>query len=137
MMKVLLNTRSNIGYVKGLSMWPNLVPGDILKTQPRLACMLKPDMITVLNSNPEEKTIVHRIQTVRNFSNCVIVSTYGDRGGKDPERYIFSSHDITESVSGVLRAGRYRTVSKLKLPLFLSYKFSTRLLCWIVRHFFW
>ncbi len=132
-----LGSRSSIGYVRGFSMWPNLIPGDILRTRPTEARLLRPGMVAVLPVLDEGKSIVHRIRTVRNFSGSVIVSTYGDRGGKDPDPFIIPSGCSVAEVNGVLRKGRYRKITRWFVPGFLSCKFAVMIFCWIVRRIFW
>jgi len=136
-MAVRLGSRSNIGYVRGFSMWPNLIPGDILKTQIMKADQLRPGMIAVLPIHGECNSIVHRIRTVRNFQGSIVVSTYGDRAGKDFALSVLHSSDRIKAVCGVLRGGRYRKITRWRIPAFLSTEFSVRLACRIVRRVFW
>jgi hypothetical protein len=125
------------GWVKGLSMWPNLIPGDILQVAECRSVDLKPGMIAVFPGNGKEQFIVHRVVRARNSFSGVVVTSAGDWSGIDNERSHFKHDDIVKKVTGVLRKGRYRSVTRFHVYAFLSRVPLSGIYCGIVRRFFW
>ncbi|NOQ23229.1 MAG: hypothetical protein GQ565_11350 [Candidatus Aegiribacteria sp.] len=125
------------GWVKGLSMWPNLIPGDILRAEECQAQNLKPGMIAVFAAEGGEHFIVHRVVSVRISSDNTVVQSAGDRSGLDEGQWRFISSDHVTMVTGVLRRGKYHNVGSLSIPMFLSPSLLVRIYCGIVRKLFW
>ncbi len=125
------------GWVKGLSMWPNLVPGDILKAEDIPVVELKAGMIAVFSKADKELLIVHRVLSTRKTRNEFIVESGGDRSGPDEEEWHFSTSDRIKKVTSVLRRGNYRRVGDISVPAVLSPPLVVRLHCGIVRRLFW
>ena len=96
------------GYVKGTSMWPELIPGDILKAERAIPADLNPDDIIVLNYR-SENPVVHRLTSFKELSsNTFELHTAGDRGGADPPAQISGNEKLLR-VTGVLRNRRWKT----------------------------
>jgi len=133
-MKVGKNLR---GWVRGFSMWPNLIPGDILRTVPWPADLLRPGMIAVFPEEGQDGDTVHRVISVRNCSCFSVVATAGDRSGMDEMKRRIEGGMCVGRVTGVLRLGRYRPVSRLKVPEMISPIPVVSIVCGIVRRFFW
>ena len=125
------------GSVRGFSMWPNLIPGDILRAEDCSAENLIPGMIAVFPEPEENGDTVHRVVSVRNFSRFSIVVTEGDRSGRDEASRWFDKNSRLKMVTGVLRRGRYRPVTDFRVPEPLSPGFVVRLVCGIVRRMCW
>ena len=117
-------------------MWPNLIPRDILKAEDIPVVDLKAGMIAVF-SKTDEFHIVHRILSVRHFTDEIIVESGGDRSGPDEEKWHFASTDRVKIVTGVLRLGHYRDIRSVSIPVVLSPPLVVRLYCGIVRRLFW
>ena len=104
------------GYVKGTSMWPELIPGDILKAVRVLSAELNPGEIIVLNYRTDSP-VVHRLISIEEGSNSDIeLHTAGDRGGADFPARIFKSEELLR-VIGVLKKGKWKTPGKKPFPL--------------------
>lgn len=116
-------------------MWPNLIPGDILRAVECPVENLRPGMIAVFSDNGQ--LIVHRVIRVGNYSGLTVVTTAGDRSGLDSSKRCFDSSDRVTVVTGVLRKGAYRRVGCLVVPLFLSPSVVVRYQSAIVRRFMW
>ena len=125
------------GWVKGLSMWPNLIPGDILKAEDIRVTELEPGMIAVFSKTDEEFLIVHRVLGVQQSDKEVTVESGGDRSGPDGTEWHFAHSDSIKKVTGVLRRGDYRRISNISIPAALSPPLIVRLYCGIVRRLFW
>ena len=125
------------GWVKGLSMWPNLIPGDILKAEEIPVVELKPGMIAVFCKPNDKLLVVHRVLSVRNTDEGVTVESGGDRSGPDETEWCFSSSDRIRKVTRVLRRGNYRRVGHMSVPAVFSAPLVVRLYCGIVRRLFW
>jgi len=125
------------GWVRGLSMWPNLIPGDILRASECHASDLRPGMIAVFPGDEVSRFIVHRVARVWNYSGTVVVVSAGDRSGLDDERRLLNPCDTVKIVKGVLRKGRYRCVTSIRVsPELFTMPFA-KIYCGIVRRFFW
>ncbi|MCD4847802.1 MAG: S24/S26 family peptidase [Candidatus Aegiribacteria sp.] len=125
------------GYVKGTSMWPELIPGDILKAIRVLPDDLNPDEIIVLDYR-RDNPVVHRITTIKEVSNSNIeLHTAGDRGGADPPSLIFRNEELLR-VIGVLRKGIWKTPGRRPYPLASVIPgIILRVHCKLVRKLFW
>jgi hypothetical protein len=118
-------------------MWPNLVPGDILKAEDVQATEIRPGMIAVLSRADEGITIVHRILRVCRTEQEIVVETGGDRSGPDEAEWHFSFSDEIKRVTAVLRRGSYCRISCFSVPTVLSPLPVVKLHCRIVRKLFW
>lgn len=117
-------------------MTPSLVHGDLLRTEIRPAHALKPGMICVLS--PEKGTpVVHRIAGIRNFRRFIIVRTMGDSSGMDDQRWLMENGCSVETVTGVLRAGKYRRVYDLSALSRTGIELLRKRLSAIVRFLWW
>ncbi len=130
-------THEGRGRVKGLSMWPNLIPGDILKAEDIPVAELKAGMIAVFSREDNELLIVHRVLSIRKTRNEFIVESGGDRSGPDEAEWCFSISDRIKKVTCVLRRANYRRVGHISVPAVLSPPLVVRLHCGIVRRLFW
>ncbi|MCK5131114.1 MAG: hypothetical protein KAR40_03055 [Candidatus Sabulitectum sp.] len=130
-------THKDLGWVKGLSMWPNLIPGDILKAENIPVTELKAGMIAVFLKADEELFVVHRVLSVRKSNNEFVVESGGDRSGPDDAEWHFASIDRIKRVTAILRRGSYRSIGSVLIPLALSPSLVVRLHCGIVRRLFW
>ncbi|MCP4648234.1 MAG: hypothetical protein GY852_10975, partial [bacterium] len=65
------------GWVKGNSMWPNLISGDILSAATIKASTLRPGMILVFGNWDSPRPIVHRVKSIRNLNGTLYVTTAG------------------------------------------------------------
>ena len=92
------------GYIKGLSMWPALLPGDMLRALPEKAENLEHGDVIVIkpfSSNP----IVHRFMRIVYLSDRKpIIITAGDRSGRDSPRAVDGN---ILKVKGVLRLKKW------------------------------
>lgn len=125
------------GWVRGRSMWPNLIPGDILKTRLVPVNELKTGMIAVFPNEKEIGKIVHRIVSIRNCNGFFLVRTAGDKSGVDMRPYELTGECKLKTVTGVLRRGKYRRCTAFILPESVASDFFVRLLCRIVRRVLW
>ena len=125
------------GWVKGFSMWPNLIPGDILRAENFPAEDLEPGMIAVFPEHGETGDTVHRIVSLRNCSGFSVVVTAGDRSGIDTAKRYIQKGTQLKRITGVLRMGKYRRATSLHVPELLSPLPVVRLVSGIVRRFFW
>ena len=125
------------GYVKGTSMWPELIPGDILKAIRVLPDDLNPDEIIVLNYR-SENPVVHRLISIEEGSiSNIELHTAGDRGGTDPSAQISRNEELLK-VIGVLRKGRWKTPGEKPFPLASQIPcVIVRVHCKLVRKLFW
>jgi len=130
-------TREQRGWVRGLSMWPNLIPGDILKAEDIPVAELKAGMIVVFPETDRNKHIVHRVLSVQNVSGEFVVESGGDRSGPDETQWYFASTDTITRVTGVLRQGHYRSIGSVSIPAVLSPPLLVRLHCGLVRKLLW
>ena len=128
---------ANRGWVKGLSMWPNLIPFDILSSKYVAARDLKPGMIVVFPNKYGSGFHVHRILSIRNFPSGIVVKSCGDSSGIDEDFLIMNHQGMIRIVNGVLRAGRYRLVSSFVIPCFSMREALVTLYNRIVRRIFW
>ena len=104
------------GYVKGTSMWPELIPGDILRAVRVLPADLSIDEIIVLNYRTDNP-VVHRLISIREGSNgSVELNTTGDRGGADTPALISKNEELLK-VIGVLHKGKWKTPGRKPFPL--------------------
>lgn len=125
------------GRVKGLSMWPNLIPGDILKAKDAPVTELKAGMIAVFSKPDKDFLIVHRVLSVRNTEEKITVESGGDRSGADEAEWHFTSRERIRIVTDVLRRGSYHSVGCISIPAALSPPLVVRFYCGIVRRLFW
>ncbi len=123
--------------VKGLSMWPALISGDILKAKKTMTKDLEPSDIIVLHLE-STRPIVHRIREIEVLEgSSIILRTAGDRAGFDPPDEVGRNQELLR-VIGVLRRGRWKKVMS-RLPQFICSMpyFVIRLHCAYVRKFQW
>ncbi len=125
------------GWVKGFSMWPNLIPGDILKAEECQIRDLKSGMIAVFPNEGRERFVVHRVVSVRDQSGMTLVIAAGDRSGVNDDDRNLKSSKMIRIVTGVLRRGKYRSVTRFSFPVLLSPAPVIRFYCTIVRKLFW
>lgn len=125
------------GRVIGLSMWPNLIDGDILSAREIPASEIRPGMITVFRDADGKNPVVHRVRAARNSMNTVFVTTSGDNSGKDAYARVISQLDKVTVVNGVLRIGRYRKITRFYLCKPLNCRFLVRLHRFLVRNWMW
>jgi hypothetical protein len=118
-------------------MWPNLIPGDILKAEDIPITELEPGMIAVFSKTDEELLIVHRVLGVHNSDKEVTVESGGDRSGPDGTEWHFDPEERITKATGVLRRGNYRRIGRLSIPAAISPSLIVRLHCGIVRRLFW
>ncbi len=130
-------THKDLGWVKGLSMWPNLIPGDILKAEDIPVAELKAGMIAVFSKTEKELLIVHRVLSVHNTDKEVIVESGGDRSGPDEAAWHFHPSDRIKKVTAVLRRGSYRNIGSMLIPPLFSPALVVRVHCGMVRRLFW
>ena len=125
------------GYVKGTSMWPELIPRDILRAEIVKAEAISPGDIVVI-SYRSDNPFVHRLTAkITNSNNSLILFTGGDRSGEDPQTVMRIEEELLR-ITGVLRKGIWKVLKRKPFPL--SSKFPNlivRLHCKIVREFFW
>ena len=124
------------GYVRGLSMWPNLIPRDIFKTEEIPIQKLKPQMIALF-PEPNNTFIVHRVLSIKHNKDKIIVNTGGDRSGPDKDNWSYQPNATLLIVTGVLRKGQYRTITKTKIPRLFSPNIIIRIYNKIIRTLFW
>ncbi len=61
-----MSRKGELGWVRGISMWPNLLPGDILRAEPVPAGDIRPGMVVVFPGNRAGGgPFVHRVLSVR------------------------------------------------------------------------
>jgi len=125
------------GWVKGISMWPNLIPGDILKAVDTPVAELKAGMIIVFPEKDRENHIVHRVLSIRNVGNEFVIESGGDRSGPDDVKWYYASTDRLRMVTSVLRRGHYRSIGSISIPAVLSPPLLVRVHCGFVRRLFW
>ena len=130
-------TRKDLGWVKGLSMWPNLIPGDVLRAEEIPVAELKAGMIAVFFKAEEELLVVHRVLSVQDSDKEVIVESGGDRSGPDDTPWHFLASDRIKKVTAVLRRGSYRSIGSVLIPSVFSPSLVVRLHCSVVRRLFW
>jgi len=125
------------GWVKGLSMWPNLIPGDILKAREIPVAELEAGMIVVFPGTDRENPVVHRVLSIQNTNNELVIKSGGDRSGPDEAQWNFAPTDRIRMVTGVLRRGHYGRISSVSIPAVLSPSLLVRVYCGLVRRLFW
>jgi hypothetical protein len=94
-------------------------------------------MIVVFPGTGRENHIVHRVLSIRNANNELVIKSGGDRSGPDEAQWYFASTDRIRMVTGVLRRGRYRSISSISIPAVLSPSLLVRFYCGFVRRLFW
>ena len=125
------------GYVKGTSMWPELIPRDILRAEIAKAEAISPGDIVVLGCR-SDNPVVHRLVAKRKQAdNSFILFTGGDRSGEDPTTVIGIEEELLK-VKGILRKGTWKKPGRKPIPLSSTLPdFFLRLHCKIVKKFFW
>lgn len=118
-------------------MWPTLITNDILRTVKITASDLLPGDIVVL---PEKngKQVIHRlISKLKESRSSLILSTAGDRSGKDEPVRISTDKELLK-ITDVLRKGAWKTPGRKHLPYCFRFpNIIVRLHCKIVRELFW
>ena len=95
------------GHVKGYSMWPCFIPGDILRAGEVRVGQLSAGDIVVLDSD-SSTPVVHRLKKMNmNENGTVTLVTEGDRSGQDPPRTLDPKEELLRVV-GVLRRGKWK-----------------------------
>mgnify|MGYP006292348357 CR=1 FL=1 len=125
------------GYVKGYSMWPCLIPGDILKARKAFIEDVTIGDIVVLNANAS-KPIVHRlIRKEKSGGNHLEITTAGDRSGNDPPRSVLLNGELLV-VNAVLRNGKWKKPKEQSSVLYRRFPASiVRLHCFLVKRLCW
>ncbi len=103
------------GVVKGTSMWPELIPGDILRAE-----IVKTDKITpgdiVVVEYASENPVVHRLLAKeKQTDDSFVFLTAGDRSGEDPPKVIGIKEELLKVV-GVLRKGAWKSLGRKPFP---------------------
>ena len=125
------------GKVIGLSMWPNLIDGDILSASEIPVSEIRPGMITVFRDVDGKNPVVHRVNSVRNSKGAVFVTTAGDNSGKDICGRLLGSFDRVKVINGVLRKGRYRKITCFSLGWPLNCRLLVRFHRFVVKKCLW
>jgi hypothetical protein len=124
------------GYVRGLSMWPALIPGDILRARETPAGRVEPGQVTVLGRD-RGSPVVHRVTAVREIPAAGIeVHTAGDRSGPDRPATL-EPGTLVAVVTGVLIRGRYRKVAPKRPWASLAPGWMVKWHCAIARRIRW
>jgi hypothetical protein len=126
------------GFVKGTSMWPCLVPGDVLRARRVPAGDLSPGDILVMTAGGGDP-VVHRLTRVERCAGGELrLSTSGDRSGDDGDPILAAPDEELLRTAGVLRHGLW------KRPASVPSRFSkmapdllVRLHCMLVRRLAW
>ena len=118
-------------------MWPNLMPGDILSARKIPASALRPGMVTVFQGDLNTTAVVHRVVSVRAANTELLVTTAGDNSGKDTTGWRVPMENSVTVVTGVLRLGRYRTVTRFQPAGFLNRRSIRQTHLFLVKHLFW
>jgi len=122
------------GFVKGTSMWPCLIPGDVLRALRIPARELSPGDIVVLEPAGNEPVVHRTIRVDRENDGTILIRTAGDRSGPDSLPLRADPDEELLRLAGVLRAGRWEPPSRLRslisrrAPFFI-----VRLHCRVVR----
>lgn len=126
------------GGVRGLSMWPTFIPGDILRAREVPARSVLPGQILVLEGRGPEMPVVHRlVQVTVNSPDSMTLLAAGDRGGDDLPREIPSEATVPV-VTGVLRRGFWKKPARRPPGLISRLPYSlVRLHCALVRRLCW
>lgn len=130
--------RYSYGFVRGTSMWPGLVPGDVLRAERAAAEDLSPGDVIVMGP-AGDRPVVHRLTGVsRHPSGKLELCTTGDRSGPDGTPVTAETGEELLRVTGVLRRGVWKTPpgSPSRLSLLIP-GFVVRLHCMLVRRFLW
>ena len=130
--------RYSYGFVRGTSMWPCLVPGDVLRAERAPVEELSPGDVIVLEPNCD-RPVVHRLTDLsRKPSGELELCTAGDRSGPDGKPFSTATGAELLRVTGVLRQGRWKRLSGPPSRVFsLTPGILVRLHCCIVRRFLW
>lgn len=124
------------GYVRGFSMWPCFIPGDILKAMEVKAEEVLPGDIVVVDIDTPEPVVHRLIEKNEDGSGKLSILTAGDRSGPDSSRTVEPKRELLK-ITGVLRMRVWKKPSGSsdffrKVPFF-----AVRLHCQAVRRFFW
>ena len=125
------------GWVNGLSMWPNLFPGDFLRTEWTEACRIERSRIIVFPDAGGDGFVVHRVRWVRYFREKLILATEGDSSGRDDFLLELSPSCPIRVVTGVLRRGNYRPVMHFRIPICLRRRRVMELSARLARLYYW
>jgi signal peptidase I len=124
-------------YTKGTSMWPTLIPNDILRAETVSFNMLFYGDIIVLPGRKDKQTIHRLIRIKQESENTVVLFSAGDRSGNDIPIQIIESEELLRII-GVLRRGRWRTPGKKPFPLASQIPgVIVRIHCKFIRKLFW
>ncbi len=125
------------GWVNGFSMWPNLFPGDILRTEWTEAGNIACSQIVVFPDAGGDGFVVHRVCWVRNLNERLILATQGDSSGRDDFLLELSPTCPIRVVNGVLRRGKYKTVMHIRIPVWLRRRKIMELSTRLARLYYW
>lgn len=125
------------GYVKGTSMWPELIPGDILRAEMVTAEKVSPGDIVVFaykSNNP----VVHRLIAIdTQINNSLLLFSAGDRSGEDPPTVIQMEEKLLR-IRNILRNGFWKKPGRKSFPLSSKLpNFIIKLYCKLIRKLFW
>jgi len=125
------------GYSRGLSMWPVLIPGDVLRARPVPAAELLPGDVIVLDTDSEQPVVHRLLEASPSGGGMVRLTTGGDRSGMDPQREVDGEMTILR-VEGVLRRGRWMVPGRRSAGILaLLPSFIVRFHCRMVRRHSW
>jgi hypothetical protein len=126
------------GFVRGISMWPCLIPGDVLRAERFAAGQLSPGDIVILERDGIDP-VVHRVIRVDPENDgSLLIRTAGDRSGPDSIPLPAEPAEELLRLAGVLRAGKWKPPARSRsrisrrAPLLI-----VRLHCQLVRLLSW
>ncbi|MFO7625809.1 MAG: S24/S26 family peptidase [Candidatus Fermentibacteraceae bacterium] len=123
------------GFVRGLSMWPALIPGDILRAMRQPVSSVLPGQVVVLGHGTKDQ-VVHRVVRTVKRGGRVLLYTAGDRSGRDAP-LLLEQFDTVPVVIGVLRRRKYRPLCRRALWAENVPEIAVRVHCAIVRRLRW
>jgi hypothetical protein len=126
------------GFVRGTSMWPCLVPGDVLRAQRVPAGDLSPGDILVMTGGGGDP-VVHRLSRVERCAGGeILLETSGDRSGNDEAAILAAPGEELLRTAGVLRRGVWKRPSSVPSPFSkMAPGLMVRLHCLLVRKLAW
>jgi len=123
------------GFVRGTSMWPAFVAGDVLRAEVIHAEDATAGDVLVIQ-HEEASTVVHRLFSIEIAEAGLRLQTAGDRSGMDQPLYIAPETELLR-ITGVLRLGSWKAVPD-RFPLAgMIPGLILRLHCGLVRKLQW
>lgn len=126
------------GFVRGTSMWPGLVPGDLLRARRiRADGVAKGDILVIVRAGVQP--VVHRVVLVEPAGEGgLLLRTSGDRSGPDTVPLTLRPDEELLRLEGVLRLGTWRRIPR-RAPAWLRKlpENLVRLHCLFVRKLLW